>query len=195
MKKLNGKLIKLNIAVFISGRGSNLKSIISNSLKKNSAYKVKIVISNKKKAKGLLLAKKKGIRNYIIDFTKSKKLGLEVLRKLSKDNIKLICLAGFMKIVPSYFIKQYKGKIINIHPSLLPKYKGLNTHKRVILNKEKFTGCTIHYVNKLLDSGKIILQEKISIKKKDTVKSLKKKVLKLEHKMYPKAIKKVLITL
>ena len=195
MKKLNGKLIKLNIAVFISGRGSNLKSIISNSLKKNSTYKVKIVISNKKNAKGLLLAKKKGIRNYIIDFTKSKKLGLEVLRKLSKDNIKLICLAGFMKIVPSYFIKQYKGKIINIHPSLLPKYKGLNTHKRVILNKEKFTGCTVHYVNKLLDSGKIILQEKISIKKKDTVKSLKKKVLKLEHKMYPKAIKKVLITL
>ena len=195
MKKLNGKLIKLNIAVFISGRGSNLKSIISNSLKKNSTYKVKIVISNKKNAKGLLLAKKKGIRNYIIDFTKSKKLGLEILRKLNKNNIKLICLAGFMKIVPSYFIKQYKGKIINIHPSLLPKYKGLNTHKRVILNKEKFTGCTVHYVNKLLDSGKIILQEKISIKKKDTVKSLKKKVLKLEHKMYPKAIKKVLITL
>ena len=100
-----------------------------------------------------------------------------------------------MKIVPSYFIKQYKGKIINIHPSLLPKYKGLNTHKRVILNKEKFTGCTVHYVNKQLDSGKIILQEKISIKKKDTAKSIKKKVLKLEHKIYPEAIKKVLITL
>ncbi len=195
MKKLNGKLIKHNIAVFISGTGSNLRSIIINSLKKNSAYKVKIVISNKKKAKGLMLAKKKGIRNYIIDFTKSKKLGLEVLSKLNKNKIKLICLAGFMKIVPSYFIKQYKGKIINIHPSLLPKYKGLNTHKRVILNKEKFTGCTVHYVNKQLDSGKIILQEKISIKKKDTAKSIKKKVLKLEHKIYPEAIKKVLITL
>ena len=195
MKKSNGKLTKLNIAVFISGRGSNLRSIILDSLKKNSVYKVKIVISNKKKAKGLLLAKKKGIRNYIVDFTKSKKLGLEVLHKLNKNKIKLICLAGFMKIVPSYFIKQYKGKIINIHPSLLPKYKGLNTHKRVILNKEKFTGCTVHYVNKQLDSGKIILQEKISIKKKDTAKSIKKKVLKLEHKIYPKAINKVLITL
>ena len=100
-----------------------------------------------------------------------------------------------MKIVPSYFIKQYKGKIINIHPSLLPKYKGLDTHKRVILNKEKFTGCTVHYVNKLLDSGKIIIQKKISLKKKDTVQSIKKKVLKLEHKIYPMAIKKVLITL
>ena len=195
MKKLNGKLTKLNIAVFISGRGSNLRSIIRDSLKKDSLYKVKIVISNKKKAKGLLLAKKKGIRNYIVDFTKSKKLGLEVLHKLNKNKIKLICLAGFMKIVPSYFIKQYKGKIINIHPSLLPKYKGLDTHKRVILNKEKFTGCTVHYVNKQLDSGKIILQEKISIKKKDTAKSIKKKVLKLEHKIYPEAIKKVLITL
>ena len=195
MKKLNGKLTKLNIAVFISGRGSNLRSIILDSLKKNSVYKVKIVISNKKKAKGLLLAKKKGIRNYIVNFTKSKKLGLEVLRKLNKNKIKLVCLAGFMKIVPSYFIKQYKGKIINIHPSLLPKYKGLDTHKRVILNKEKFTGCTVHYVNKLLDSGKIIIQEKISIKKKDTVQSIKKKVLKLEHKIYPIAIKKVLITL
>ena len=195
MKNLNGKLTKLNIAVFISGRGSNLRSIILDSLKKNSVYKVKIVISNKKKAKGLLLAKKKGIRNYIVNFTKSKKLGLEVLRKLNKNKIKLVCLAGFMKIVPSYFIKQYKGKIINIHPSLLPKYKGLDTHKRVILNKEKFTGCTVHYVNKLLDSGKIIIQEKISIKKKDTVQSIKKKVLKLEHKIYPIAIKKVLITL
>tara|TARA_A100000164_G_C21881857_1_gene760698 strand:- start:557 stop:1144 length:588 start_codon:yes stop_codon:yes gene_type:complete len=195
MKKLNGKLTKLNIAVFISGRGSNLRSIILDSLKKNSVYKVKIVISNKKKAKGLLLAKKKGIKNYIVDFTKSKKLGLEVLRKLNKNKIKLVCLAGFMKIVPSYFIKQYKGKIINIHPSLLPKYKGLDTHKRVILNKEKFTGCTVHYVNKLLDSGKIIIQERISLKKKDTVQSIKKKVLKLEHKIYPIAIKKVLITL
>jgi len=195
MKNLNGKLTKLNIAVFISGRGSNLRSIILDSLKKNSVYKVKIVISNKKKAKGLLLAKKKGIRNYFVNFTKSKKLGLEVLRKLNKNKIKLVCLAGFMKIVPSYFIKQYKGKIINIHPSLLPKYKGLDTHKRVILNKEKFTGCTVHYVNKLLDSGKIIIQEKISIKKKDTVQSIKKKVLKLEHKIYPIAIKKVLITL
>ena len=195
MKKSNGKLTKLNIAVFISGRGSNLRSIILDSLKKNSVYKVKIVISNRKKAKGLLLAKKKGIRNYILDFTKSKKVGLEVLSKLNKNKIKLVCLAGFMKIVPSYFIKQYKGKIINIHPSLLPKYKGLNTHNRVFINKEKFTGCTVHYVNKLLDSGKIILQEKISLKKKDTVQSIKKKVLKLEHKIYPKAIKKVLINL
>ena len=194
MKKLNGKLRK-NIAVFISGKGSNLKSIIKHSSKKNSLYKVKIVISNKKKVKGLIIAEKTNIKSYVIDFTKSKKLGIKVLTILKKNNIRLICLAGFMKILPAYFIKLYSGKIINIHPSLLPKYKGLNTHKRVILNDEKFTGCTVHYVNKFLDSGKTIFQKKVRITKKDTVGSVRKKVLKIEHVIYPKAIEKVLSNL
>ena len=194
MKKLNGKL-KKNIAVFISGKGSNLKSIIKHSSKKNSSYKVKIVISNKKKVKGLIIAEKTNIKSYVIDFTKSKKLGIKVLKILKKNNIRLICLAGFMKILPGYFIKLYSGKIINIHPSLLPKYKGLNTHKRAILNNEKFTGCTVHYVNKFLDSGKTIFQKKVRIEKKDTVGSVRKKVLKIEHVIYPKAIEKVLSNL
>ena len=194
MKILNGKL-KYNIAVFISGRGSNLKSIINYSLKKQTSYKVKIVISNKKKVKGLLIAKKNKIKVYCIDLTRSKRLGNKVLNILKKNNIKLICLAGFMKILPSYFIKLYRGKIINIHPSLLPKYKGLNTHKRVIMNKEKFTGCTIHYVNRFLDSGKIIFQGKVKIQKKDTYKSIERKVLKIEHNIYPKTIDKILSTL
>ncbi len=194
MKKLNGKL-KYNIAIFISGRGSNLKSIIKYSITQNSCYIVKVVLSNRQKAKGLIIAKKKKIDNYLINFTKSKKLGNRVLNILKKNNIKLVCLAGFMNILPSYFIKLYDGKIINIHPSLLPKYKGLNTHKRVIENNEKYTGCTVHYVNKYLDSGKIILQKKIRISKKDTVKSIEKKVLKIEHKIYPIAISKVLTNL
>ena len=194
MKKLNGKL-KHNIAVFISGRGSNLKSIIKYSLKQNSYYIVKEVISNKKRAKGLIIAKKKNINNHFINFTKSKQLGNKVLSILKKNNIKLVCLAGFMKILPSYFIKSYNGKIINIHPSLLPKYKGLDTHKRVIANKEKYTGCTVHHVNMYLDSGRIILQKKVRITKKDTAKSIERKVLKIEHKIYPKAINKVLTNL
>ena len=194
MKKLNGK-IKHNIAVFISGRGSNLKSIINYSLKKKTLYRVKVVISNKQKAAGLLIAKKKGIKSYYIDLTKSKKLGNKVLNILNKNNIKLVCLAGFMKILPKYFIKLYKGKIINIHPSLLPKYRGLNTHKRVIENNEKYTGCTIHYVNNFLDSGKIIFQRKIKITQKDNKRSVEKKVLKIEHKIYPKTIDKVLSNL
>ena len=194
MKKLNGK-IKHNIAVFISGRGSNLKSIINYSLKKKTLYRVKVVISNKQKAAGLLIAKKKGIKSYYIDLTKSKKLGNKVLNILNKNNIKLVCLAGFMKILPNFFIKLYKGKIINIHPSLLPKYKGLNTHKRVIENNEKYTGCTIHYVNNFLDSGKIIFQRKVKITQKDNKRSVEKKVLKIEHKIYPKTIDKVLSNL
>ena len=194
MKKLNGKL-KYNIAVFISGRGSNLRSIINHSFKKKTSYNVKVIISNKRKAKGLLIAKRMRIKNYYIDFTKSKKLSNKVLSILEKNNIKLVCLAGFMKILPSYFIKLYKGKIINIHPSLLPKYKGLNTHKRVIVNNEKYTGSTIHYVNSFLDSGKIIFQEKIRITKKDDARSIEKKVLKIEHKIYPKTINKVLSNL
>ena len=96
-----------------------------------------------------------------------------------------------MKILSKNFIKKFKGKIVNIHPSLLPKYKGLNTHKRALKNKEKFAGCTVHYVTIKLDSGKIILQKKVKIKKKDTVNSLKKKVLKKEHQLYPSAIRKI----
>ncbi len=195
MKKLNGKLNKFNLAVFISGRGSNLKSIINSSLKKSSIYQVKLVISDKRNAKGLGFAKQKNIKSYVVDFTKSKKLSMEVLSKLRRENIKLICLAGFMKIIPSYFIKLYKGKIINIHPSLLPKYKGIKTHERVIFNKEKFTGCTVHYVNRYLDSGKIILQKKVKIKKNDTPISLGKKVLEIEHKIYHRAIMRVLSNL
>ena len=194
MKKSNGK-IKYNIAVFISGRGSNLKSIVRYSLKNKTLYKVKVVISNKQKATGLLIAKKMGIENYYVDLTKSKKLGNKVLNILRKNHIKLVCLAGYMKILPAYFVKSYKGKIINIHPSLLPKYKGLNTHKRVIENNEKYTGCTIHYVNRFLDSGKIICQRKVKITKKDNKRSIEKKVLKIEHKMYPKIINKILSNL
>ena len=194
MKKSNGK-IKYNIAVFISGRGSNLKSIVRYSLKNKTLYKVKVVISNKQKAIGLRIAEKMGIENYYVDLTKSKKLGNKVLNILRKNHIKLVCLAGYMKILPAYFVKSYKGKIINIHPSLLPKYKGLNTHKRVIENNEKYTGCTIHYVNRFLDSGKIICQRKVKITKKDNKRSIEKKVLKIEHKMYPKIINKILSNL
>ena len=190
MKKLNGKL-KYNIAVFISGRGSNLKSIIKYSKQKKVNYNVKIVISNKKKVNGLLIAKKHNIKNYFIDFTKSKRLGNKVIKILKKNNINLVCLAGFMKILPNYFIKSYNGKIINIHPSLLPKYKGLNTHKRVISNGENFTGFTVHFVNRYLDSGKIIFQKKVRINKKDNAKTIEKKVLKVEHKFYPKVIEKI----
>ena len=193
MKKLNGNLVnKINIAVFISGRGSNLLSIIKKSLKKKSFFKVSLVLSNKKNIKGLQVAKKYNVKTLVLDFTKSKTKEKEVINILKKNQIKLICLAGFMKILSKNFITLFKGKIINIHPSLLPKYKGLNTHEKVINNKDKYTGCTVHFVTKKLDSGKIILRKKIEVKKNDNKVSIEKKVLKMEHKAYPEAIAKVL---
>ena len=103
----------------------------------------------------------------------------------------MICLAGFMKILSKNFISKFRGKILNIHPSLLPKYKGLNTHQRALNNKEKYSGCTVHFVNSRIDSGRIILQKKVKISKNETKDSLAKKVLVQEHKLYPKAILKI----
>ena len=194
MVKLIGKN-KLNIAVFISGRGSNLKNLIKFSKKKKSSIIIKLVISSKKNAKGLIYAKKNNIKSIFFNFNKKLVTEKKLLKILKMRNIKLICLAGFMKILTSKFINNFNGKIINIHPSLLPKYKGLNTNHRVIKNNEKYTGCTVHHVNKNLDSGKIIIQRKIKIYKKDTVSTLTKKVLKLEHLIYPKAVKKIVANL
>ena len=117
---------------------------------------------------------------------------IEILRYLRKNKIDLICLAGYMKILSSDFIRKFKNPILNIHPSLLPKYKGLNTHRRAIKNKDKFSGATVHLVTHKLDSGKTILQKKVRISKSDTEQTLAKKVLKIEHKLYPAAIEKFL---
>ena len=189
MEKLIG-VNKINTSVFISGRGTNLRNLIKFSKKKSSPIKINIVISNNKKAYGIRYAKKNGIKFKIIDFSKKREIN-KLLNILNFNNIKLICLAGFLKILSKEFIKSFKGKIINIHPSLLPKYKGLNTHYRVLENNQKFTGGSVHFVNGKLDGGKIILQKKIKIFKKDNVKSLKMRVLKEEYKLYPKSIIKI----
>ena len=188
MKKSGGKEIKNKIAVFISGRGSNLRSIIKYSTKKKSSYRVELVISNKKNAKGLLLAKKKAIKNRSINFTESKKLTDIVLNLLKKNHIKLVCLAGFMKILPVYFIKSFKGKIINIHPSLLPKYKGLHAVEQALKAGEEETGCTVHFVNEFLDSGAIIKQQVVPILPGDTVESLTRAIQQAEHSLLPSVI-------
>ena len=191
MKKLIG-LKKTKSAVFISGTGSNLKNLIKFSYKTNSPISIEIIISNNKKAKGLKYSNQYKIEKKIINFENHISAEKTILKVLLKKKINFICLAGFMKILSKNFIKKFNGKIINIHPSLLPKYKGLNTHARALQNKEKFSGCTVHFVNPKLDSGKIIMQEKVKITKNDTSFSLKRKVLKKEHKLFPAAIKKVL---
>ena len=190
MVKLIG-LNKIKTAVFISGTGSNLKNLINFSKTKKSPISIDLIISNIIKAKGLRYSNQYKIKKKILNFKNIKIAEKRLLNLLKQNKIQFICLAGFMKILSSKFIKQFNGKIINIHPSLLPRYKGLNTHSRAIQNKDKFTGCSVHYVTEQLDSGKIILQKKIKILKKDTPKSLAEKVLKQEHKLYPKAILKI----
>jgi len=189
MEKLTG-LKKIKTAVFISGRGSNLNNLIKFSKTKKSPIVIDLVISNKR-AYGLKYADQHKIKKKIINFKKSKIAEKKSLIILQKRNIKFICLAGFMKILSNNFIKKFRGKIINIHPSYLPKYKGLNTTVRALQNKEKFSGCTVHYVSSKLDSGKIILQKKVKITKNETESSLDKKIIKEEHKLYPAAILKI----
>ena len=190
MAKLTG-LKKIKTAVFISGTGSNLINLIKFSKIKKSFISIDLIISNTTKAKGLRYANQFDIKKKIFSFHNFKIAEKNILTLLKNEKIKFICLAGFMKILSKNFIRNFNGKIINIHPSLLPKYKGLNTHIRAIKNKEKFAGCTVHYVTSKLDSGKIILQKKIKIATKDSPTTLAKKVLRQEHKLYPAAIMKV----
>jgi len=188
--KLTG-LKKIKTAVFISGTGSNLKNLIKFSKIKNSPISIDLIFSNTVKAKGLRFSNQFSIKKYVSNFKDFKVSEAKILNLLNKKNIKFICLAGFMKILSKDFIKNFSGKIVNIHPSLLPKYKGLNTHIKAIQNKDDVAGCTVHFVTAKLDSGKIILQKKVKISNKDTPASLAKKVLRQEHKLYPVAIKKI----
>ena len=182
---------KYKAAVFISGTGSNLKSLIKFSKTKKSPISISLIITNNSNAKGLDFAYIYKIKKKIFSFKDKKSAEKKILLELKKNKINIICLAGFMKILSKSFIKNFRGKILNIHPSLLPKYKGLNTHQRALDKKEKYSGCTVHYVTSTLDSGKIIIQKKVKISKKDTPKTLAKKILKQEHKLYPKALLKV----
>ena len=182
---------KIKTAVFISGKGSNLKSLIKFSKLKNSPIIISLIISNNTESKGLEYGKIYKIKKKVFDF-KNTLYEKKVINELKMDNINLICLAGFMRILSKSFVENFNGKILNIHPSLLPKYKGLNTHEKAIKNKDKYSGCTVHFVNSRLDSGKIIIQKKVRINKFDTPKSLAKKILIQEHKLYPEAIIKIL---
>ena len=182
---------KIKTAVFISGTGSNLNSLIKFSKLKKSPISVDLIISNNHESKGLNYGKIFKIKKKVFDFKKKSLTEKKILVELKKNKIQLICLAGFLKILSKNFIDTFKGKILNIHPSLLPKFKGLNTHERAINNKEKYSGCTVHFVNSKLDSGKIILQKKVRIYKNYTPEKLAKKILIQEHKLYKEAILKI----
>ena len=183
-------MVKKKTCVFISGKGSNLKNLILRSRDNSFPLNISLVISNNKKAYGINYAKKYQIPYIIID-TRIHNYENKVLHYLKKYKISFICLAGYMKIISKNLIKIYDKRIINIHPSLLPKFKGLNTFSRMIENKEKKAGCTVHYVNKKIDSGSTIIQKKFFINNQDDEKTLKNKTQKLEYKAFPEAIVRI----
>ncbi len=183
-------MVKKNTCVLISGQGSNLKNLIIQSRDNNFPLKISLVISNKKNAKGIIYAKIHKIP-YLVINTKKMNYEKKILEYLKKYKISFICLAGYMKILSKNLIRNYQKKIINIHPSLLPKFKGLNTFARMINNKEIKAGCTVHYVNEKLDSGSIIHKKLFFISPQDDEKILKEKTQKLEYRAFPEAIVKV----
>ena len=183
-------MVKRKTCIFISGKGTNLKNLIYCSRDNNFPIKISLVISNNKNAYGINYAKKYKIPYIFID-TKNYNHENEILLNLKRYNISFICLAGYMKVISENIIKNYRDKIINIHPSLLPKFKGLNTFSRMIKSKEKKAGCTVHYVNKKLDNGITILQKTFFIKSTDNESILKQKTQRLEYRAFPEAIIKI----
>ena len=183
-------MVKKNTCVFISGQGSNLKNLILRSRDNSFPINIKLIITNNRNAYGIIYAKKNSIP-YIVLKTETRNFGNILLQNLKKNKISFICLAGYMKIISKNFIEKFGKKIINIHPSLLPKFKGLNTFSRILKNKAKKTGSTVHYVNKKLDSGQIIIKKSFYINSNDTEKTLKQKTQKLEYRVFPEAIIKI----
>ena len=183
-----------NIVVLISGKGTNLQALIDASHR--SSYKISAVISNKAKAIGLNKAKISGIDTYVIEqesFNSKLEFEESLAIQISEINPKLIVLAGFMKVLSPQFVKFFRGKVINIHPSLLPEYPGLNTHQRVLEDKKKIHGVSVHLVTEDLDGGPVIAQDEVCVRPDDTVESLAKRVLEREHIIYPKVVESLAI--
>ncbi len=180
-------MVKKNACIFISGKGSNLKNLIDKSRDTTFPIRIKLVICNNINALGIKIAKKNSIPCKIIN-TKLRNYESILNQVLKLNKISLICLAGYMKILPKSFIRKFENKVINIHPSLLPKFKGLNTYSKIIKNKEIKTGCTVHFVNDKLDDGKIIVQKSFFINQNYSENYLKERTQKLEYVAYPEAI-------
>ena len=183
-------MVKKKTCIFISGQGSNLKNIISHSRDKIFPINVNLIITNNKNANGIIYAKKYKLP-YVYVNTNCVNYENKIILNLKKHKISFICLAGYMKIISYKIINIFKKRIINIHPSLLPKFKGLNTFSRVLENNEKKTGCTVHFVNNKLDDGNILIKKSFEINSNDNEITLKKKTQALEYRAYPEAIIKI----
>lgn len=184
-------LKKLKLAIFISGRGSNMRSILDACKKDAFPADISVVLSNRPNADGLKIAELERIATETVDhkmFENREAFEDEISNRLKHYDIDLIVLAGFLRILTPSFVEQWPNKIINIHPSLLPDYKGINTHARALADGRKEAGCTVHYVIPELDSGEIIAQTRVPVLDGDTPDTLAARVLIEEHKIYPKAI-------
>lgn len=183
---------KLNLAVFISGRGSNMQALIDVCAGEDFPAKISVVLSNNPDAVGLQRAEEAGIATAIVnhkDYAGREKFEVGLLAALEKFEVDLICLAGFMRILTPYFINHWEEKMINIHPSLLPDYKGLHTHERVLEDGKAESGCTVHYVVPEMDSGTIIVQKRVNVEDGDTPDTLAARILEQEHVAYPEAVR------
>ena len=183
--------MKLSVAILISGNGSNMVELVKSMDCEHPAFP-SVIISNKSDAQGLQKAKRLGVPTVIIDKNYVKENGLDfeeaLIKVLKLYNVDLICLAGFMKILSKNFINNFKNRILNIHPSLLPKYKGLNTHARVLASNDTVAGCSVHLVTAELDGGPVLAQTKVKIKTNETVESLSSRILIEEHLLYPRVL-------
>ena len=190
---MQNNIKKIQTAIFISGRGSNMESLIKATKNQKFPASISLVLTNNSLAPGIQLAKKHNIPVKIFDKKEFNNSQFEFnsQKVLLNFKIEMICLAGFMQILSKKFLKDWKNKIINIHPSYLPNNKGLNAQKQALDEKADFTGCTVHFVNKEIDNGKIILQEKVKIMHNDSVQTLSGRILEKEHIIYPKALKKI----
>jgi len=193
--KTETKLLKKKIAILISGKGTNMEAIIKDSKTTNYPGIVKFVLSNNKNALGIIKAKNLGIKTFVFPVNKNNSMEnfeKKLLNLLIKERIELLCLAGFMKILSKNFLQSYKGIILNIHPSILPSIKGLNTHQRILEKDIKTHGATVHTVTSELDSGKILGQVTINISEIDTAKKLARKLIIKEHNLYKKVIRNII---
>ena len=188
-------MAKTPVAILISGRGSNMDAIIQACLNGDCDADVKVVISNNPNAKGIDIAKSYGITTFVLEIAEfASKLEYEedIVRVLKGHNIEVVCLAGYMRVIDQTLLDAFPNRIINIHPSLLPAFKGLNAQKQALEYGVKVAGCSVHYVNCKIDGGKIIDQETVPVHADDTVESLSQRILEKEHIIYPRALQTVI---
>ena len=182
---------RIRVGILLSGRGSNFEAIAEHRRKDpDRAYDVAFVVSNVPEARGLVLARRLGIPTWSQSHKGMERAAFDALvdAELRRHDVEVVALAGYMRLLSPEFTEKWKGRVLNIHPSLLPAYKGLDTHGRAILAGEEYAGCSIHVVTAELDDGPVIAQKKVKILPRDTAETLAERVLREEHKLYPEAL-------